>query len=107
MDHPHSGAPLSKRILLRAAFFVAVWLLAPVPTLAVALREVYSFPRTPSASATLVEGTDGAYYGTTFGGGSDGVGMVFRITTNGAFTTIMSFANTNGSGPRRTLAKGN
>src|SRR2546422_11545788 len=94
MDYPHARLRVPffnlSRILMRAAFFFTVWLLAEEGSSAVTLREIYSFPRTPSTQATLVEGTDGAYYGTSFGGGSNGVGMVFRITTNGAFTTLVS-----------------
>ncbi|HEV2320433.1 MAG TPA: choice-of-anchor tandem repeat GloVer-containing protein [Verrucomicrobiae bacterium] len=40
---------------------------------------------------TLVQGSDGYLYGTCYGGGVDGFGSVFRISTNGSFTTLYSF----------------
>jgi uncharacterized repeat protein (TIGR03803 family) len=46
--------------------------------------------------ATLVQGTDGNFYGTTVGGGTNGGGTVFKITPKGALTTLYSFcARTN------------
>lgn len=47
---------------------------------------------TPSAGLTL--GPDGAFYGTTVAGGSSGNGTLFRVNTNGSFTTIYSFSAT-------------
>ena len=56
---------------------------------------LHSFDGTNGAvpEATLVQGADGALYGTTIGGGTNGVeyggdGTVFRISTNGAFRTL-------------------
>jgi uncharacterized repeat protein (TIGR03803 family) len=43
--------------------------------------------------AQLVQGLDGAFYGTTIAGGQYGfAGTAFRITTNGNFTTIHRFS---------------
>jgi uncharacterized repeat protein (TIGR03803 family) len=53
--------------------------------------------------AGLVEGTDGAFYGTTSQGGDlncilDGCGTIFKITANGALTTLYVFQDaTNGA----------
>jgi uncharacterized repeat protein (TIGR03803 family) len=48
----------------------------------------------------LVQGNDGYFYGTTGGGGTNGAGTVFRISTNGALTSLYSFKGTNdGAGP--------
>jgi uncharacterized repeat protein (TIGR03803 family) len=62
----------------------------------------------------LIQANDGALYGTTpFGGitngipGSFGLGTVFRITTNGAFTSLVLFQGTNGSIPFASLLMGN
>jgi uncharacterized repeat protein (TIGR03803 family) len=59
----------------------------------------------PSTALTL--GTDGNFYGTTREGGSTnlniygryGYGTVFKVTTNGTLTTLLSFNNTNGAYP--------
>jgi uncharacterized repeat protein (TIGR03803 family) len=51
----------------------------------------------PAAALTL--GIDGALYGTAHSGGTNGVGTIFRITTNALFTTLFIFNNTNGGGP--------
>jgi uncharacterized repeat protein (TIGR03803 family) len=47
----------------------------------------------------LAQGTDGNLYGTTTGGGSDGDGTIFKITTNGLLTTVLSFDFNNGAIP--------
>jgi uncharacterized repeat protein (TIGR03803 family) len=39
----------------------------------------------------LIQGGDGALYGVTSGGGTDGFGTVFRLTTNGMFSVLYSF----------------
>lgn len=48
----------------------------------------------PSLSS-LVQGADGNFYGTTFGGGAHGGGTVFRMTPAGTLTTLYSFAGPN------------
>src|SRR5215471_12518916 len=42
----------------------------------------------------LVQGTDGSFYGTTFNGGANNAGTVFKITPSGTLTTLHSFAFT-------------
>lgn len=52
-----------------------------------------------SPSGGLIQGTDGALYGTTtYGGTNGGYGTVFRITTGGALTSLWSFAKSNDGG---------
>jgi len=59
------------------------------------LTSLFSFDGTNGAmpEASLAQGSDGALYGTTIAGGTNGIsnggdGTVFRITTNGTFTTL-------------------
>jgi len=61
----------------------------------------------------LALGKDGSFYGTTWSGGVvnstflTGMGTVFRITTNGDFSTLATFSGTNGAGPTGLLTMGN
>lgn len=75
-----------------------------------AFQVLYTFPTSnphPWAVNKLVEGDDGDFYGTSFLGGSNNCGTVFRITTAGALTTLFSFNGTNGQGPLGGLTRGN
>ena len=62
--------------------------------------------------ARMIFGPDGNLYGTTAAGGAgidvnhQGFGTVFRITTNGVFTSLVQFHGTNGSNPQAALAIG-
>jgi uncharacterized repeat protein (TIGR03803 family) len=57
-------------------------------------------------TSALVEGADGSFYGTTTTGGTSGSGTVFRMTTNGTLTSLVSFNNTNGAYPYCALTPG-
>ena len=59
-----------------------------------ALTSLYSFTGGndgASPHAALVQGSDGYFYGTTSAGGTNDSGTVFKISTNGALTTLYSF----------------
>ena len=61
-----------------------------------ALTSLYSFTGTYDGAlpvAGLVQGTDGNFYGRTLWGGTNGFGTVFKISTNGAFTSLYSFGS--------------
>jgi uncharacterized repeat protein (TIGR03803 family) len=68
-----------------------------VVTPAGALTTLYSFcikancPDGAHPYSAVVEGADGNFYGTTFGGGIGGQGTIFQITPAGVFTTLLAF----------------
>jgi uncharacterized repeat protein (TIGR03803 family) len=56
----------------------------------------------------LVQDNAGDLYGATFGGGANGFGTLFKITTNGTLTTLHSFGGSpDGSYPGTALVQGN
>jgi uncharacterized repeat protein (TIGR03803 family) len=73
---------------------------------------LYSFCAQPNCTdgfgpqSALVEGADGSFYGTTPYGGADDSGVVFKITSKGALTTLHSFDGTDGDGPFAGLVLG-
>jgi uncharacterized repeat protein (TIGR03803 family) len=71
------------------------------------LTTLLSFAVTNGAnpSASLVQGADGNFYGTTAFGGPGGGGTVFQMTPLGTLTNLVSFNNTNGAGPRDALVQ--
>lgn len=61
-----------------------------------------------NAQSALVQWTDGNLYGMTTSGGANNAGTIFRVTTAGALTTLLSFSSTpNGVNPYGALALGN
>ena len=52
-----------------------------------------------TSCGTLVEATNGYFYGTTFGGGAYGQGTIFKMTPSGTLTTLYSFESTDGAYP--------
>ena len=75
-----------------------------------ALTSLYSFSGGNDGAhpaAVLVQGRDGYFYGTTVGGGIDGgYGTVFKISTNGALTSLHSFNFTDGEAPESLMQAG-
>jgi uncharacterized repeat protein (TIGR03803 family) len=47
----------------------------------------------------LLLATDGSFYGTTHEGGASGLGTVFKVTSAGVLTTLVSFSGANGKNP--------
>jgi uncharacterized repeat protein (TIGR03803 family) len=76
-----------------------------------ALTSLYSFTGSNDGAypaAALVQGNDGYFYGTTSGGGTNNSGTVFKISTNGALTSLYSFTGSNdGAYPAAALVQGN
>jgi uncharacterized repeat protein (TIGR03803 family) len=89
---------------IRACALFLLWATTTVTLPAQTFKSLDSFDNTDAAFpwATLVQGNDGNFYGTTQNGGntacSSGCGTIFRITPNGKLTTF-SFDGTNGNGP--------
>jgi uncharacterized repeat protein (TIGR03803 family) len=58
-----------------------------------------SAPDGSTPSAPLIQGSDGALYGTTYYGGANNAGTVFKISTNGGqYTNLHSFPAATGDG---------
>ena len=87
------------RILLCAALMLPAYLAQA----GVVLTTLSSFPVFPNGNdpeATLVQGSDGNFYGTTYIGGANGVGTVFKVSATGALSSLYSFTGGNdGAGP--------
>jgi len=74
------------------------------------LTVLHSFHVYPNGASPrgLVQGSDGNFYGTCGGGGTNGGnGTVFRLSTNGVLTTLYSFTGgSDGAGPNAPLVQG-
>ena len=53
--------------------------------------------------ASLIQATDGNFYGTTYSAGSASFGTVFQMTLCGIVTTLHAFTGTDGAGPSAAL----
>ena len=73
---------------VRLLVFAVIWLCGSGSLLAQTFNTIYLFGGGGSPRGTLVEGTDGNLYGTTYG--KYGNGMIFKITPGGTFTTLHS-----------------
>jgi uncharacterized repeat protein (TIGR03803 family) len=73
---------------------------------------LYSFTGSPNdgelPNAGLVQGSDGSFYGTTVGGGTNNVGTIFRISPGGSYTNLHSFVGppSDGGFPYAALVQG-
>jgi uncharacterized repeat protein (TIGR03803 family) len=78
-----------------------LWAAAAIALPAQTLTTLFSFDGTDGAQpyAGLVQATNGDLYGTTYEGGADGVGTVFKITPSGTLTTLLSFDLSDGASP--------
>jgi uncharacterized repeat protein (TIGR03803 family) len=107
----------SARAFLRS-FFTAAVLASAAVLCAGALAEaqtvatIYNFADNGTSGATpwyvtLVQGTNGNLYGTTYNGGKDAVGTIFNVTTSGSQKIIYSFkTGTDGANPTGGLTLG-
>ncbi len=56
-------------------------------------------PLGKASQSSLTPAPDGSFYGTTYWGGSSGVGTIFRMDSLGGVTTLHSFAYADGANP--------
>ena len=56
--------------------------------------------------ASLLQAPDGNFYGTTFTGGANDYGTIYKITSGGTLTTVYSFAGLDGIQPKAPLILG-
>jgi uncharacterized repeat protein (TIGR03803 family) len=56
--------------------------------------------------AGLIQGSDGSFYGTTFQGGSNASGTVFKLDPDGNFSVLHSFDENTGTLPHAGLVEG-
>jgi uncharacterized repeat protein (TIGR03803 family) len=94
-------------------FAAAVVLCSVAVAGAQTVTTLYSFAGGKTSGAnpwyvTLVQGTNGQLYGTTYNGGSKGLGTFFEVTTSGTLTVLHSFAGgkTDGANPTGGLTLG-
>jgi len=67
---------------------------------------LHAFRNSGRPMGALIQSDDGYFYGTTYYGGTNGVGTVFRIDLAGRLTTIHSFAYADGAHPTSGLLRG-
>ena len=73
------------------------------------LTNLHTFNGTDGADAQwgpLVQGGDGNFYGVTSAGGSNNLGNVYRISSNGTFANLYSFSGSDGRSPDGGLVQG-
>ena len=69
-------------------------------------RRIHGRPAPDLASQSgLILASDGYLYGTSYWGGSSGVGTIFRIDPSGGLTTVHSFAYADGANPAAALVE--
>lgn len=100
------------RTTLMAISFAGLALISTAARGGIVFSNLLSFTGTGGAYpggasySGMVVGPDGDLYGTTSQGGSNNLGTVFRLTTDGVFTSLFSFNGTNGATPDAALTPG-
>lgn len=78
-----------KTIFLSCVFCAATAIASRAQTLTTLVNFDYANGWEPMG--TLIQGTDGNFYGTTYFGGANGEGTVFKVAPGGELTTLYSF----------------
>ena len=68
----------------------------PLPAQTFTTLHNFNYTDGDDPQGSLVQATDGNLYGTTYGGGANGAGTVFKITESGTLTTLYSFCSQSG-----------
>src|SRR6202167_3465609 len=105
--HPSALAPAGKREAYKLLMALVIpWLFAcPVASGQTPIT-VVTFDVTNGLLpyfGSLVQGANGDLYGTTYEGGANNKGTIFKLTPAGALTTLYSFDTTDGSFPAGSL----
>jgi uncharacterized repeat protein (TIGR03803 family) len=88
---------------------IALCAAAAIASTAQTFTSLASFDSAHGANpyAPLMQATDGNFYGTTFQGGANNQGTVFKMTPAGALTSLYSFSGTaDGRSPQAGLVQG-
>ena len=83
-----------------------LWAATAIALPAQTVTTLYDFAGTPGGEypdAGLLQGADGDFYGTTYQGGANDYGTVFKITPSGQLTVLHSFDGLDGAHPEATL----
>ncbi|MGA3179385.1 MAG: choice-of-anchor tandem repeat GloVer-containing protein [Verrucomicrobiota bacterium] len=96
-------APARIALTRTAALAALAVLPSKAATAGMTVTNIFSFPAGQVSVASLVEGTNGNFYGTTIAVGSNGDGAIFMLTPAGSFTYLVSFAGSNGATPNAPL----
>jgi uncharacterized repeat protein (TIGR03803 family) len=86
----------------RICFVILLYGATAIASSAQVFTTLVNFNRTDGANPSymsLVQGTDGNFYGTTYLGGANSYGTVLKVTSAGALTTLHSFNGTDGAWP--------
>jgi uncharacterized repeat protein (TIGR03803 family) len=95
-SHPRSSRFGNPRGALSCLALFSLCAIVATPSPAQTFTSLFSFNGTNGQTPDygyLTQGTDGRFYGTTAAGGSNAGGTVFKITPQGALTTIYNFCS--------------
>ena len=102
--HPGYNGSGTEFVMDNVTAYVVPVVPAP-PPLSLSLAYTFSGFDGGRPTSALIQGDDGSLYGTTEYGGTNGYGTVFKMTTNGALTTLFSLGPFN-NGPIGSLVQG-